>query len=420
MSAQPITGIGIERSATTYRRDVSLVAVLALVGLVVLVWRIAVAPTAELWALFTANFVFLMGVSQLGVVFSAIMRICGAQWPAAFFRIGGLLTISFIPFALVGLLAIYFLGREHLFWWLHAPEESAWLDIHWLLVRNLAALGLFYALAVVYFVNSLRPDIHQDALEQGPAWRRDLYRRLLASETTRDPQAVHGRLYVLSILVLGAAALANTFVAWDFGMMLYPHYHSSVFSLHFMMSNILGGTAALLLIYAALSRYVALEGYVGVQRLHYMGMVLTGFVLLWLYLWWSQFFVSWFGNQDFHMALLRAQMEGHYAPYFWTMMSLVFFIPLVALIFRWVKRTRWSLMLVSGCIVVGIWIKHYLTVLPALSADHVPFGSFVDIAITVGWIASYALVLLLALQAVPAVSRWESIPAPEASAHAHG
>jgi hypothetical protein len=421
MSAEPTTPIGIERAHAQYRTHLWVLAALSVLGLIAFFWRVAAAPTAETWGLLTANYVFLLGITQFGVAFSAIMRLCGGGWPAAFYRIGDLITLSFIPFALVGFLVIYFFGQEHLFYWLHEPQESPWLNINWLFVRNLFALVLFYALAVIYFINALRPDVHPDAAREGPPWRRTLYQRLLASETTRDPEQVRRRLHTLAILVLLAGALSQTFIGWDLGMMLYYHYHSSVFTLHVMMSNIFGGTAALLLIHAAVSRYVSTDAYVGVQHMHNMGSLLTGFTLLWLYMWWAQFFVSWFGNLDFHMVFVNAQMEGHYAPFFWTMMSFVFFIPLATLIFRWVKRTAWSLLLVAGFILVGIWIKHYLTVMPALSAEHVPFGSLAEIAITVGWIAAFGLVLLLTLQAFPAVARWENVPAAEASAHAqHG
>ena len=135
--------------------------------------------------------------------------------------------------------------------------------------------------------------------------------------------------------------------------------------------------------------------------------MLTGFVLLWLYLFWAQFFVTWFGNLPNEFGPLWKQMYGHYSPYFWVMLSCVFFIPLLAFLKAETKKAWWSLLLVSAIICFGIWINRYLMIIPIFFDDHRPFSSLAEITLTVGLASGFLTVLLWLLNAFPPVSAWE-------------
>ena len=85
-------------------------------------------PTA-LWAALAVNFTFYLGITQAGIVFSAIMRIAKSEWGKYFSRLGEILTLSFIPVAFITFLVLYLGGTEHLFYWarLESPETH---DVH--------------------------------------------------------------------------------------------------------------------------------------------------------------------------------------------------------------------------------------------------------------------------------------------------
>lgn len=411
MNTQQSTPIGITRSPEGYKAALWLSGLIGLAGMLTYFYLLAQEPGPETWGLFTVNYIFLLGITQFGVVFSAMMRICNAKWPKPFFRLAELTTVAFFPFAIVGFLFIYFYGKDDLLYWLseHSADAhlSSWLDAEWLLYRNLGAQLVFYALSFVYFITALLPDIREDAARTGPAWRQALYRRLLALKRERDDTAIRDRLYVLSVLILIAFVPPNTFVAWDFGMMLYPHYHSSVFPMYSIMGNLFAGAASLVLLHIILSRFVETEEFFSIRQFHNMGVLLTGFALLWLYLWWAQFFVTWFGNLPHEMAPLWKQMYGHYAPFFWAMMICVVGIPIAALIFQKIKRTLWAMELLTLVMVIGIWLNRYLTVMPAIRDDHTVFTSFAEVVITAGWFSSFLFALLLMLNVLPLFARWE-------------
>lgn len=410
MSAVSNIAIGVPEGRKAYSTALLVLGLVFLGGAGSLAYLLVMAPDSVPWAFLVANFVFLLGISQFGVAFSAIMRICRTDWGRPFYRLGEIATLAFFPIAIILFLLIYAYGKEHLFFWVN-PEPgvhlSPWLNADFLLLRNLIAQLLFYGLAVVYFLMDLIPDVTRESTETGPAWRRSLYEWLWSLRQRRDVSRLKTNMFLYSTAVLIVAVIANTFIAWDFGMMLFPHYHSTVFPLYFILGNMIAGSGAILILARVTSRTLGLESFFGKTQLKSMGIVLTGFALLWLYMFWAQFFVTWFGNLPHELEPLRAQMAGHYAPYFWVMVFCVFGFPIGTLIFAPVKRNWWSLLTVAAVINVGVWLNRYLLVVPALIEDHAPFSSFAELGLSAGLIAGFLVIFLLLFKAFPMISTWE-------------
>ena len=230
--------------------------------------------------LLTVSFLYVMGVSQAGVAFCAITRLVRAQWSKPYYRYAELATLAFAPFALVGFVLIYAYARGELLYWVsHGGDEHAspWLSERWLMGRGLIGLAIFYGVSLAYVWPSLR----------------------------REPSPeLERRLYLLSPWVLLAFVLCNTFFAWDFGMMLVPHWHSTVFPIHFWFGNLYAGAAALIAVPALLggARFGALP-------IRSLGMLLTTFTLMWLYFFWAQYIVIWFGNLPHEFEPVWRQMS---------------------------------------------------------------------------------------------------------------
>ena len=133
-----------------------------LVGVATLVLTVSSADAGPNFPLFTVSFLFLLGISQAGVVFTAMLRIVEADWGKPWYRLAELSTLAYFPFAIVGFILIIYFARDELFYWLHAaPEEhlNPWLNINWLVIRNLGGFFLFYGLAAFYSRKSLQVDM---------------------------------------------------------------------------------------------------------------------------------------------------------------------------------------------------------------------------------------------------------------------
>ncbi len=409
MNGVPEVVLGV-RANGSYRKWLLFFAVVFIACMATLAYAVQTGSDGVPWAFLTANFVFLIGVSQFGVAFTAIMRVIGAKWARPYYRFGAIVTLSYIPIAIGGLLIIYYFGRHDLFYWLDpAPGEhhSAWLNESFLLTRNLVAQIVFYLLVVVSFTFGLLPDISQENAASGPRWRRALYRRLLKMKAARDAAKLKRIVYFYSPLIILACAVANTFIAWDFGMMLTPHYHSSVYSLYFIVGNMFAGTAALLLLSVLLRRLVAVDEYFSTLHVKSLGIMLTGFSLLWLYFFWAQFFVSWFGNLPQEYGPLWKQMHGFYGPYFWAMLSCIVAIPIASLIFAWVKRSWRAMVIVTLIMLLGIWINRFLMVISSLYDEYTPFAGIPDYLAFAGIFAGFLMILLFLFNVFPMISMWE-------------
>ena len=409
MNGVPEVALGV-RANGGYRKWLLFFAVVFVACAGTLAYAVQTGSANVPWAFLTANFVFLIGVSQFGVAFTAIMRVIGAKWARPYYRLGEVVTLAYMPIAIGGFLIIYYFGRHDLFYWLDpAPGEhhSAWLNESFLLTRNLVAQIVFYVLVIVSFTYGLLPDISQENAASGPRWRRALYRRLLKMKAARDAAKLKRIVYFYSPLIILACAVANTFIAWDFGMMLTPHYHSTVYSLYFIVGNMFAGIAALLLLSVLLRRLVAVDDYFSTLHVKSLGIMLTGFSLLWLYFFWAQFFVSWFGNLPQEYGPLRKQMHGFYGPYFWVMLSCIIAIPIASLIFAWVKRSWRAMVIVTLIMLLGIWINRFLMVISSLYDEYTPFASIPDYLAFAGIFAGFLMILLFLFNVFPMISMWE-------------
>ena len=356
-----------------------------LLGVASLVIGVSSADSQPDFALFTVSFLFLLGISQSGVVFTAMLRLVKSDWGKPWYRLAELSTLAFFPFAIAGFLLIIRYGSSDLFYWVHAsPEDhlSPWLNLDFLVIRDLGALLLFYGLAAIYALKSLRAD------------------------QSGDHDEAEKQMYRMSPIVIIVYVVCNTFIAWDFAMMLIPHWHSSVFPIHYWFGNVYAATAGMIAITVVMKR-VDGGAHFEPYQIKSLGMTVAGFTLLWLYFFWAQFFVIWFGNLAHEGEPLWRQMYGHYAPWFWTMMTGCFFLPLAAAIFAVVKRSVFGMCVVAIAINLGIWINKYLMVIPVVSPDHRPFDQWIDVLMALGLLAGFLATLIVLAKRVPTYSNWE-------------
>jgi molybdopterin-containing oxidoreductase family membrane subunit len=410
--------LGVSRSRGFYGIAVIVLAAVFVVTSAITLVTLTGDAGKGAWGVFMASAIYLLGLSQLGMVWAAILRICNTKWGRPLYRLGEVMTIASMPFAFAGLILVYGWGRDDLLGWIAEPEvwhRNAWLDERVLLWRHLLSQAIFYAVAVWYFYMSLLPDVTPEAAEQGPGWRRALYRWLLARREGKDMAALQEKVYRYAPWVILAYALPNTIIGWDFGMMLWPFYHSTVFTMYFMQGSLFAGTALVLLLFALLGCLIDVRGYLQpLVQVKNIGIMLTGFAMLWLYLFWAQFFVTWYGNLPHEFGPLWAQLYGHYAPFFWAQIICIIAIPMATTIFARTKRTLWAMLIIASIMNLGVWINRYLMVVPALTKDHQLFSAPVELALVLAPISGYLLALLVLFNTLPMLSSWELRSIPQA------
>lgn len=307
------------------------------------------AETGTLWAALAITYVYFLGITQTGIVISAIMRLTKSGWGRHFSRLGEILTLSFIPVAAITFIIIYIGGMEHLFWWTHPDAAhgghglSPWLGKKFFFWRTIISMALFYVMSYVYFRTG-RDEEHEGRINEG----------------------LKRRLNIMSAFVIILYVMHNTNTSWDFGMMIIKHWDSSIFPPYYWVGNLLMGSAFL---FALSRRFIPMAPGEPADkwRLDAYGIMIMGFAMLWTYMFWSQNIVIWYGDLPNLTGPFFKGRQGNYALPFVAMMLGCFVVPFLGTVIRKIKLCSISLTAVAVIVCLGMWLNRYLMIMPVFS-----------------------------------------------------
>lgn len=308
-----------------------------------------------LWALFSVNFLFISSITQSGVIFSAIMRVVRARWDCPFAKTGEMITLSTAPLCLIMFVILYAGGRFHIYSKVAEPPSIFW--------RNILTMGIFYGVSYYYYYSC--------ALKENNA-------------TTKGN--MEKRLNILTFAVIFFYVIHNTIIAWDLGITIIPEWESTIFPPYYWTGGIFAGTALIFIVHIISmarrhSKPPEEHNYRSHHLLHHeinagwikcsdhMGKLLIGFTLLWIYMFWSQYIVIWYGDIPRLTGPLQRQMSGTYLGTFILMLIITFIIPFILLIQKRIRTSGIALLIVSLLICTGIWLNRFLMILPVYSDD---------------------------------------------------
>ena len=346
------------------------------------------------WEIFLINFLYWTGIAQAGIIFSCIMRITNARWARPLLRVseglGAFLPISFV------LLIVVFLGRDYILPYAtehyHHPRDI-WLNMTFVVARNLILFGILIILSAIYLYYSLRQDLGgiSDKLDGIAAWigsgwsgeeeRTTLWRRL-------------GQ-YAPAVIIF--YALSFSFIAWDLIMSLDPLWFSTLFGPYYFMGSFLGAIGATIILSIMLRRKLGLEEYLVDTHYHDMGKLLQGFSLFWVYMFFSQLLPIWYANMPETTAfVIKRVQEEPFQPLAW-----VFIFPFLALIPRTNKIVKPIVVFIAGVSLTGLWIDKVVLVTPSLS-NTINIG-ITQVLITLGFLSAFIMMFLLFMRTFPAI-----------------
>lgn len=362
------------------------------------------------WGIYIASFVFFIGISHVGALMSAILRLSGAEWRRPVTRMAEAVTVCslFVGAAM----PIIDLGRPDrlLNVLLYGRLQSAilwdFLSIFSYLIGSILFLYLF-----------LIPDlaIMRDRLSSIGPWRRRLY-RVLSLHWTGSPtqkKRLERSIGIMTLLILPIAISVHTVVSWIFAMTLRVGWNSSIFGPYFVAGALFSGVATVLLAMAIFRRAFRLEKYVTDRHFRNLALILLALDLIYIYFTINEYLVVSYKLESDEAILLGAIYAGSYAGVFWAIQIGGLVIPAFLLAIR---RTRTSL---AGIVVAAVlinatmWLKRYLIVVSSLASPTVPidwgsyFPTWVEWSITAAGFAGFALLFALFAKVFPVVSIWE-------------
>jgi hypothetical protein len=397
---------------TTQARRVLLV--LSGIGVAAFIGGIAIDATRA-WTALLVNFLFWSGLGHAGVAFSAIFCLTSARWARPLKRVAEA-TVAFLPVSAV-MLVILLAGASAWMPWVHEPSAArrVWLNVPFLIVRQSLGFLLLAATSVAYVEASLRPDVGERLAAGAPVWPA-LGRRFSGNWRGLDAeiQLSQQRQARLSTAVLITFACVLSLQAFDFIMSLDPHWYSTLAGGFFFIGTLYVGVAFLAVAAARIGTRPELRPYVSQGQLHDMGRLLLGFCMLWAYLFWSQYLVIWYGDLPEETAFVAHRtVDMPWAPLAWIVLLAAFVVPFVLLLSREIKRHALGLSVVAVIALAGMWLERFILVGPSLvKGEQLPIGP-VEVLITAGVGALFALSYAGFLERVPVLPNTDPLLAPE-------
>lgn len=371
------------------------------------------APTLNkvMWGLYITNFVFFIGISHAGTLISAILRVSHAGWRTPITRMAEFITV--IALSVGALFPIFDLGRPDRM--LNVLRFGRWPSpILW----DFFAIATYFVGSIVYLYLPMIPDLAtcRDRLAGVVSRRREhVYRALSIGWTGRPEQrrSLAAALGLMMIVIIPVAVTVHTVVSWIFAMTLRTGWNTAIFGIYFVGGAIFSGIATLIIVMAVLRRIYHLEGFITERHFVNLGYLLVALALVILYFNISEFLTAGYKLEGSQPVYLGQIFTGTFAPIFWFYVVAGLLIPTLLVAIRRTRHIRW---IVTAAVLVDVamWLERYIIVIASLTVPQMPyanparyFPSWVEIAISLGAVALFALLIAVFTRFLPVMAMWE-------------
>jgi hypothetical protein len=297
-------------------------------------------------------------------------------------------------------------------------RKAAYLNLPFLITRNLVGLALLFGAFLYMAYLAIRPDLGLVKGEDGvasDAGRKRWADRLTGGWQGQEKEEVrsHRTLKRLAPATVLLYAVVLSIVSFDWVMSLEPHWFSTIFGAWFFMGALWGGVAATAVaaVYAK-GQDPDLNKLVGLQQLHDLGKLAFAFTVFWAYLFFSQYLVIWYGKLPWEQAWIIHRAEAPWGGLTVLALILCFVVPFAGLIGRKAKMTPWILRFFCLVILGGLWLERYLMVVPSIH-DGDPVISFWEPGTGLLFLGLFLFSTRWFLTTFPAVQLWQPMVEPE-------
>jgi hypothetical protein len=402
---------------------------LAGLGLIAFVVGLGNDP-ATAWRAFHVNYLYFGALSQGGLIIACAFVIVGAQWPGPIRRIAEALA-AFVPVTFVMGLIGWFGGASYIYPWradYHGvvealPWKEAWLNPARLAIVDLTLLAVLTVLTFLFLRASLRPAL-RGATATGFAgrmieswtadWKGDAEE---AAESAR-------KLKNLAPLIALVYAFGWSIIAFDQIMSLEPTWFSNLFGAYFAWGGFLSAISATTLLAILHRNYAGLEGQITTDRMHDLGKMIFAFSIFWMYLFFSQYIVIWYGNLPEETQFFRDRLGTEFlqSTWYWegwlerilgepwvrvTLFAWVciWVIPFWCLLGQRPKKTPWFLATIASISLFGFWVERNVLIWPSLvPEDTWAFLGSVQVGVALGFLGLFGLVWLTFARVFPSLA----------------
>ncbi|MFC2072697.1 NrfD/PsrC family molybdoenzyme membrane anchor subunit [Chloroflexota bacterium] len=363
-----------------------------------------------IYGLYIVNFIFFIGISYAGALVSAILRLTNASWRNPITRMAELIAVGGLTDGAIQ--PIIDLGRPD-----RLGNIFAFGRFQSPLLWDIIAIITYLIGSLIYLYLPLIPDfaMARDKLEYGSNTLKRRFFRLFAAGWQNTPEQkcrLNRAIGIMAILIIPLAVLVHTVVAFIFSMTLRHGWNSTIFGIYFVVAAVFSGTAVLLIIIAVFRKVYHFQEYITEKHFRYLGYILLVMLLTYLYLSFTEYLTVGYKMEEGERQLLDVILSGTIAPMFWTFVVGGLIVPASLLIFSKKKPIPMTVT-AAVLVVIGMWLKRYIIVIPVLEIPMMPFEfgtyapSWVEISIGLATLAGFVLMITLSSKILPLISVWE-------------
>jgi hypothetical protein len=387
--------------------------VLILLGIIAMGVGIASGHPETAWRAFHVNWVYFGLMSQAAICLSAALVIIGAKWAGPVRHVAESLA-AWVPISIVLFVIGNVFGGQyiHANWIDGAPYgKEWWLSFPRVFWADFLVLAITGVLTLVYLRASFRPALKgaSEYAVQGKRW----FAAWTADWQGDDKEwkASEDRLRVLAPVLCLLYAFGFTIVVFDQVMAISPAWFSNIFGWYVLWGGWLSGICATALLCVLLKRHApGWDAVVTKARMHDLGKMIFAFSIFWMYLFFSQYIVIWYGNLPEETEFLQARLGSQFMQdtWFWVsnrldepyvQLSLAawagcWIIPFWVLLGQAAKKTPAVLGTVAAIVLFGFWLERNALVWPSLvPEDGGAWIGGVQIGVALGFLGAFVLVI---------------------------
>jgi molybdopterin-containing oxidoreductase family membrane subunit len=201
-------------------------------------------------------------------------------------------------------------------------------------------------------------------------------------------------------------------VSFDFAIGIIPGWHTTIFPPYFVAGAIYSGFAMVLMLAIPIRKIYGLEDFITERHLNNSAMVMlaTGLIVGYGYV--MEGFIGWYSGNRNDSFLLWNRLHGPYAFFYWMLLICNLAIPQVL----WLRKLRTNplwLFVISGVVLVGMWLERFIIVIVSLHRDFLTssWGMYYptrwDWMTYVGTIGLFLAAMFLFVRILPMISIFE-------------
>lgn len=304
---------------------------------------------------YLVNFVFFSSIAIGSLFFILLQHLTRSHWSVVMRRIPEAITANFWIWGLF--IIPILLGMGTLYHWTHAEAVAhdpvlqgkvPFLNIPFFVVRQFIYFGLWSFLGYRMYTKSVEMD------ETGDWGLQTLMRR------TSGP----GMFFL---------ALSIAFAAFDWLMVLDPHWYSTIFGVYFFAMTFQAVFAVFILIVMFLLKNGILTNTIKKGHIYDLGIQLFGFTIFYAYIAFSQFLLIYYANIPEETVWFLERFHGGYQYLAYIYAFGRFGIPFLVLLPKGTKTNYKVITAVSILIVVSHFVELYWIAMPVLNHHGLQF-----------------------------------------------